>query len=236
MKSKNSTGCPTEEILSGYTDGTLRERRDDIEAHLATCERCFSLVAELIASARQMSGAVLVTPPIGLEREVQGKGLTEESPGWAASLIQRVAEALFTYRAAGAVAMVSIVALAIIWVGQRDHRPSEDPATVRSAGTVTEAPILIEPAGEIVAQDSLRFRWEPWLEGAHYVLVVVNTDVGAVAVQAAVPSDGYAVSTDDLLESGGRHFEWTVECTLSDGRLLLAPVVRFQLVRSSPDE
>ena len=133
MESKNTAGCPSEEILCGYADGTLRERRDDIEAHLATCERCFSLVADLIVSARQMSGAVLDPPPIGLERQVQGRGLTEESPSWAASLLQRMAGALFTYRAAGALATVSIVALAIIWVGQRDHRPGEDPARVRSA-------------------------------------------------------------------------------------------------------
>ena len=101
---------------------------------------------------------------------------------------------------------------------------------------MTEAPTLIEPTGEISAQDSVRFRWEPCLEGAHYVLVVVNTDAGAVAVQAAVPSDGYAVSTEHLLDTGGNRFEWILECTLSDGRVLLSPAVPFQLVRSPFEE
>jgi hypothetical protein len=236
MESKDTTGCPSEEILCGFADGTLQEGRDQTEAHLASCERCLSLVADLIVAARQVSDTRLEAPPLSLERQVQSPLSIKEQPSGRVSFWQRLAGVTFSYRAAGAVATASIVALLVIWVGQRDQRPSETPSAVREREALESVPVLLEPRGEISPQDSVRFRWEPGPDGAHHVIVILNADAGTVAVQAPAPAGEYIIPTARLRETGGSRFEWMVECVLNDGWVVHSTALPFELTDSPVEE
>ena len=49
--------CPSEQTMAAYFDASLSaEDRDDVEAHVASCERCLELVAETGAALAQGSG------------------------------------------------------------------------------------------------------------------------------------------------------------------------------------
>ena len=93
METVKRTDCPPEEVLLGFADGTLEagREREDVEAHLAECERCLSVVASLAASARRLTGAVLETPPLELERRVEGRPLPEPRETRASSFLGRLA-------------------------------------------------------------------------------------------------------------------------------------------------
>ena len=48
-KDGRAPGCPDDDALASYLDGAhTAERRAEITAHLATCERCYELVAEVM--------------------------------------------------------------------------------------------------------------------------------------------------------------------------------------------
>lgn len=230
------TNCPSEEILCGFADGTLAEGRDGVEAHLAECERCLSTVAQFIRSARQLEGARLESPPLALERQLLGRSLAEDQPREDVPFLRRLAHAVFSYRTAAAIATVSVVALLAVWVGQQDRRPGKIPSAVREGPGYSQGPVLVEPEGPIAAQGSVRFHWEPCPRGEHYVITVLNADSGTVVIREAAASGEYFVTAELLIQSGGTHFEWIVECTLTDGRVVLSPAFAFELIRSPTEE
>ncbi|MCK4547219.1 MAG: hypothetical protein KAW17_07235 [Candidatus Eisenbacteria sp.] len=237
MKSTKTDGCPSEETLCGFADGTLREGRDHVEGHLAECERCLGIVSDLMLSGRRPAEAELVSPPLALERQVQGRPVIEETTGRATSFLRRVTESLFSYRLAGAVATVAVVALVAIWAGQRERYPTEVPSGIRDAGTRgPETPFLIEPRGTIHAGETVVFRWEACPQGERYVITVVDADSGRVVVREAVSPPGYSVPVERLTISGGRHFEWMVQCTIGDGQVAVSPAVPFQLAETPAEE
>jgi|GEM_PF-2363354 len=234
MHAPKSTDCPSEETLMGFADGTLREGREAVEDHVARCERCLSIVADVVISARPLAGATLETPPVELERQLEGRPMAR--PTRARPFLERLADALFSYRAAGAVAAASVVALVVLWVGHQDRYPIEGPSVVREGPAHLEGPVLLEPAGETRDTDPVRFRWEACPEAQHYVIVVVNADSGRIVVREAVSSPEYTLPVERLVRSGGDHYEWLVECTLEDGRVLASRSTPFQLTHSADEE
>ena len=60
------TGCPEAERLASYIDGTATpEERAQIEAHLATCEDCYFVVAETAQEQRERTSiASRIEPPV----------------------------------------------------------------------------------------------------------------------------------------------------------------------------
>ena len=49
VQDRPAPGCPDDDALASYLDGThTADRRAEITAHLATCEHCYELVAEVL--------------------------------------------------------------------------------------------------------------------------------------------------------------------------------------------
>jgi anti-sigma factor RsiW len=49
VKDGRAPGCPDDDELASYLDGAhTAERRAEITAHLAGCEHCYELVAEVM--------------------------------------------------------------------------------------------------------------------------------------------------------------------------------------------
>jgi len=233
MNTKETGGCLSDETLCGLADGTLREGRERLEAHLAECDTCLAALSELVTLDRSLEGANLDSPPLALERRVQTQ------PGVSAGkrrILDKLAGYLFSYRMAGALATVSVAVLLAVWIGQWD-RPSAPPSQIREIPTSgSERILLIEPRGTIPAPDTVRFRWDPCPGGAQYVLTVVDADSGRVVVREAVQPPEHTVQAAHLRRAGGRNFEWMVECTLEDGRAALSSAVPFQIVDAPPEE
>ena len=233
MNIKETGGCLSDETLCGYADGTLREGRERLEAHLAECDRCLAALSELIAFDRSLDGANLDSPPLALERRVQTQ------PGASAvkrGILDKLSGFFFSYRMAGAVATVSVAVLLAVWIGQWD-RPSTPSSQTREIPTSgSEGIRLVGPRGTLHAPDTVRFRWDPRPGGTQYVLTVVDADSGRVVVREAVQPPEHTVQATHLRRAGGRNFEWMIECTLEDGRVALSPAVPFRIVDALPEE
>jgi hypothetical protein len=230
MNSTKVTRCPSEETLCGFADGTLVEGRAEVESHLAECEECFSVVSELAQEVRVLEGAQLISTPVELERRVQGREIARAKEGARAGFFERLGKILLTYRMAGALATVSLVAIVALWAGEAGRHPGQAPSGVREMRPGgPDAPLLIEPKGTILATDRVVFRWEPCAPGSRYVITVVDADSGRVVAREAASSPEYALEIGRLAGTGGRHFEWMVQCTLEDGRVATSPAVPFEL-------
>ena len=237
MNSTKICRCPSEETLCGFADGTLGEGRAEVESHLAECEECFSIVSELMLEERLLRDTKLVSPPLAVEREAQGRALIRERDGARAGFFERLGRALLTYRMAGAVATVSLVAIVALWAGQAGRHPGPAPSGVREMRPGgPDAPLLIEPKGTILAMDKVMFRWEPCAPGSRYVITVVDADSGRVVAREAASSPEYALEIERLVDTGGRRFEWMVQCTLDDGRVATSPAVPFELGQTQDSE
>jgi hypothetical protein len=235
MKDRRA-GCPPEESLCGFVDGSLPEGREEIEKHLAGCEICLSICAEMIRAGDGLSGEKLETPPPELERLVLGGATADRRGESAGGFVRRFAEAVFSYRMAGAVAAVSLVALLAVWVGQRDYGPERLPSGVREGSGLSLKPALLSPQGSIAPGDSVRFRWEVHSDNPRCVLTVLNADSGTVVVREPARSGEHAVPTERLLRSGGTRFEWIVECRSADGTVETSSVLTFDLASPPVEE
>jgi hypothetical protein len=237
MNSTKVCPCPSEETLCGFADGPLGEGRPEIEAHLAECEGCFSVVTELLQEVRLLEDAKLVSPSLELERRAQGREFARAKEGARAGFFGRLGSIFLTYRMAGALATVSLVAIVAIWAGQAGRYSGQTPSglrEIRPGGP--DAPLLIEPKGTILATDKIVFRWEPCAQGSRYVITIVDADSGHVVAREAASSPEYALEIGRLAGTGMRHFEWMVQCTLEDGRVATSPAVPFELGQTQESE
>ena len=233
MRSELLRGCPAEQDLCGFADGTLQEGREPIEAHLADCERCLAFLAEVGLAGRRLSGVGLESPPGELEWRITGRPLAGGEPrGWQARL-RRFGDSLFSFRVATAMAAVSAVAFVFLWLGSGESPPSDAPSGLREGEVFVAAPALLEPRGDTAVGRDVRFRWEPCPESSRTVVTILDADAGRVLVREAVSGAEYVLPAEHLARATGRHFEWVVECVLEDGRHVTSAVVPFTLASPS---
>jgi hypothetical protein len=229
MRSGFLPGCPTEDDLCGFADGTLQEGRERIEAHVADCDRCLALLAELGVAGRFVGDARLESPPPELEWRVTGRPLAVGEPrDWRARW-RRLGDSLFSFRGATALAAASAVAVVFLWLGSGPSPQPDAPSAPREGEAFAAAPVPLEPHGEIAGGGDVHFRWEPCPQSAHSVITILDADGGHVLVREAVTAPEYVLPAERLAGAAGHRFEWVVECVLEDGRHVTSAVVPFTL-------
>jgi hypothetical protein len=128
------SSCQDYEIALGdYVDGTLDERsRIEIDAHLASCERCRGLVADFGAIRRAALSLEPVLPPAQVWTKLSAAFEEEQRSsfhGWSFSWQQSLAAALVT---------VTLVA-SLAWIGKGLAPINGSSARLASATATTEA-------------------------------------------------------------------------------------------------
>ena len=224
--------CPAEEVVLGWADGTRRDDRATIEAHVATCDRCLDLVAEVLAAERVLAGAGLDAPPPEVERSV---GAEARAPDGRPAGIRRLLDALFSYRAAGALAAVSAIAL-VATFAERSGEPSEAGSPVWRDGTsvgAIVAPVPRAPVGEVDASGDVRFAWSPIPGVERYVVTIVDVDAGTQVAREAVADSAWVLPAARVAAHAGHALEWMVECVDASGRTVTSGAAAVVL-RSAP--
>ncbi len=229
--------CPDEYAIAGYVDGELDpSQRGTVEAHLARCERCRLLVADVVKARREPD---LPAPPVELRRK-------------AASLVgARTASWRWLLVPAGAVAGIALLIavpamlrkpeqLALFSPPIASAPPiarSEAPAVpdqpvrdiVRKPGTVALLPSIVSPVnGGIVRGDRVNLIWNPVLHSRTYEVRIVTSD-GDLVWQGQTDRSTLQLPAAGALKEGS-YFVW-VTAYLADGQLAKSSPVRFMVKR-----
>lgn len=229
--------CLGEQAIAAYVDNALGQRkRIRVEAHLAKCERCRHIVADIVKLQRALD---LDTPPTEVAR-VQ----------------VRVAPASYAptrrfWVPAGAIAVLILIAVSIGVLQQRrdllilpPRRPSAptvakvEPATpssgavpdmVREREVLEPRPVLLlPPEGSAVTGQRLEFNWKPVAHARYYEIRVVTSD-GDLRWEGQTTKSALGLPSNVALRSGS-YFVW-ITAYLMDGRVSKSSPVRFLIKR-----
>ncbi len=132
----NENGHPRSERLSDYVDGEVGPaERERIETHVAACEACASVLADLRAVVEHARGAGDgPVPPAGLWRGIVPRLAAKPEPWWR----QVVGPAGWRW-VPQAAALAVVCAVGVIWLAQ--HR-TEPPVPLTSSPVATDVAAL----------------------------------------------------------------------------------------------
>jgi hypothetical protein len=229
--------CPSDHMIAVYTDGVLGKRkRAWVEFHLARCDRCRMVVADVVKTQRHSDPLV---PPVQLIRKAMG--LVEKQP-----LSRR-----WVWAPAGVLAGIALVA-AVTVVSRKQEQltfpappvpssplvsKSEPVATpraalrdiVRAPQRAEQLPTILSPRPDSILQaERLQFSWKPISHSRNYEVKVVRAD-GDVVWTGETEKSALQVPADVSLRDGP-YFAW-VTAYLEDGRNMKSAPVRFLIAR-----
>ena len=229
--------CPQDGLIAAYvdgaTDGAVQSR---IESHLADCEYCRGLVADVIKLQK------LDAPALPL-------GLTQRAIGLGAPKSRRVRWIGLPAAAVAGTAFVVIVTL-ILRSPQQGIAPSpsapaapviakSEPAPtvnrpdrdiVRKLAPTGLLPTLIFPKRDnMVAREQLEFKWKPVPRSRYYEIHVVTSE-GDLVWASQSDRDVLKFPGDVTLKEGP-YFVW-ISAYLDDGRVQKSAPVRFVVTAS----
>lgn len=178
--------------------------------HLARCDACRESWRELRAGIADLEGIdALDRPPADLERAAAGAGGPRRS-----FIPLAVAATLLV--AAGA-------ALIVPW--QRFGAPG--PLRSETADTAPLTPL--SPAGDVAADEPLRFRWLPLDGEATYRVIVADAD-GSVVLRLDGVSPGATPGDADRARlTPGREYRWMVRASRGAGRTVTGSSAVFRI-------
>jgi hypothetical protein len=183
--------CLDEHQVAAYVDGTIPESaRNDVELHLADCERCTLLVGTL--SRLEIESSDAPTAEV-LER---ARDLVPAGRGrWAKYLPQAAAAA--------------VIALAVgVVFNLRQETPVQSEADYRTTRGVTAAQameVLSPAAGSGVLAEEFEVRWTE-LPGTRYYLVRIVTTAGSLVTEERVTDTHWRPGVGVMLEAGQEYY------------------------------
>ena len=228
--------CPGDHTISAYTDGVLGTyKRRWVEFHLASCQRCRVLVADVLKAERDTD---LPSPPSYLVR----KAISSIEP--------RPVSSRWVWAPVGALAGIAILAVLTVLFRKPEPLVVLSPSTpsaplvaksepVRTPRTplrdVVRKPsipellptILVPKPGSVMSSDRLQFKWRPISQSRNYEVKVVKSD-GDLVWQGQ--TDKSALHVPDLALENGSYFVW-ITAYLEDGRTAKSKPVRFLVKR-----
>jgi len=229
--------CPGEGVIAAYLDGVVNAAdRSRIESHLADCEYCRSLVADVVTTQRSHPPAL----PLGLT----SRAIALIAPG--------AGRGRWILLPAAAMAAVAFVVIATVMFRSPQQRiepapsappapviaKSEPPSTVnhpvadvvRKVTSEVVLPSVIFPKPDsVVTHDQLEFKWKPVPRSRYYELHVVTPE-GEPVWEAQSEGAFLKVPSDVRLRDGPYFVR--ISAYLDDGRVQESAVIRFQVTDS----
>lgn len=183
--------CPEEHEIAAYVDGTTHESaRDELELHLADCERCTLLVGSLTRlEIEATDGASAVT----LER--------------ARRLVPHQSKRWTQYLPHLAAAAVLVLAVSVSFTVREDApvQSESDYRTTRGPTSQPDMQIESPAAGAGVGAGDLVIRWTE-IPGARYYQVRIVTGSGALVTEQRVTDMEWRPGNTVRLEAGREYY------------------------------
>lgn len=228
--------CPPDDAIAAYVDGGLRkETKSRLESHLAKCERCRLIVADVVKLERDIE---LPHPPLS----VRNKALSFRS--------RVVVGSRWMWAPAAAMALLVLVAVIMIWRREPQKLASTvptapsamvakvEPLTLNQAPTreITRqpvipriAPVIVSPSEDsTVERNQLEFVWKPLPRSGQYEITVVTSD-GELLWSGRSANSRLRLPSTVVLKRGS-YFVW-VTAYLTDGQIAKSSPVRFVIDR-----
>lgn len=224
--------CPGEQTIAAYVDGALRQnKKRRVEVHLAKCERCRLIVADVVKLQREIE---LPVPPF----EVATKPIV---------FAPTVTRSRWIWAPAAAMALMIVIA-AIFGVLRRPQKllvvlPSSPPAPIiakaelpglghapvrditRKLPSRNVRPVILSPLQDSsVRHDELEFRWKPLSRSRYYGISVVTSD-GDLLWEGQTQMSVLRLPSEIKLKRGS-YFVW-ITAYLPDGQVAKSSPVRF---------
>jgi len=183
--------CPDEHDIAAYVDGMIRESaREEMQLHLADCERCTLLVGTL--SRLEIESADLV-PAETMERARQ--------------LVRPQHDRWQRYLPHLAAAAVLVLAVGVVF-NQWQEAPVQSESeyrTTRGIAEPSQMEVLSPAAGAGVDAAELEVRWTA-VPGTRYYLVRIVTGSGALVTEERVTEARWRPGSAVPLESGQEYY------------------------------
>jgi hypothetical protein len=233
---KRKWSCPPDDAVASYVDGTLlRNRKGVVEAHLARCERCRKVVADIIKDQREID---LPTPPSALAYKTIAAATTN-------GIAKR-----WVWIPAGAVATLAVMLLVVSGTLRHSrepmlpssHTPSAPiiaklmlegtpikpvPDVVRKITVADRLPSIILPQpGSVVASARLNFIWKQIPQARSYRVRVVKSD-GDLVWEGETEESRLALPSNFRLKNGS-YFVW-ITSYFANGRTIKSSPVSFSV-------
>jgi hypothetical protein len=225
--------CPDDQTIATYVDGALRQnRRARVELHLAKCERCRLIVADVVKLQREVE---LPAPPSEIARSpVRFAPPASTRSRW-------------FWVPAAAMASIALITITISLLYQPQKLLLLSPPTP-SAPVIAKAepvaphstpvpeilrkpwipevlPVIRFPRPDsVVAGEHLEFSWKTVSHSRDYEIRVVTSD-GDLAWEGQTEASVLQLPSDVVLKDG-TYFVW-ITAYLSDGRVARSSPVRF---------
>lgn len=215
-------GCPGEQQLAAYADGTLPEvEREPLQAHLADCAACLSLVGMLaredadeampevpeIALARARA---LATPPV--------RPWHQRAPQWAAAALVLLALPVMMHMARSPDANQG--------AANEAPAPFTERSTRSSGGSAPALEVLQPAAGATVDAARLSVRWTAVPSSDYYEVRIVD-EAGALIAEQRVVATEWRPDPALPLHSGGDYYVY-VEAHHAGGKAVGSAHVPFR--------
>jgi hypothetical protein len=211
--------CPDEHQIAAYVDGALPTAiRGGLEAHLADCDYCLTLVG-LLSREREM----YTNEPVSNHKVPRADELARPEP--------RVGTRSVPQWAAAAVVVIAMAALIRVTQpsGPAGSRTDDlDAPTARSAAATAPGLTLLSPTpGVDVNSGQLTVRWTP-VPGTRYYDVRVVTDAGDVITEEHVGGTEWSLSDPAVLQPGAEYFVH-VDAVIADDKTVSSEHVAFRV-------
>jgi len=232
-----SWGCPGDDVLAAYLDGTLDPAaKNKAELHLANCAACCSLIADVAAMRRSQPRPL----PFGLEQRAvavtsprRNAGRRVLIPVTTALVIALSLAAMLLMTAKKEISTIPTSKVAPI-VARTEPPPSLSvPATsniVRQSGPSDPIPGLIFPQeNAVIKPGELFMKWKAVPRARYYEVHLVDAE-GEPLWQGESQAASTGVPGTVMLKDGA-YFVW-IAAYIEDGRVQKSSPVRF-VVNSS---
>lgn len=217
-----TSGCPGEQQLAAYADGMLPEaEREPLQAHLADCAACLSLVGLL--AREDANEALPAVPETALARArtlatPPARPWHQRAPQWAAAALVLLAlpVVLHVVRAPDAIPDA----------GHEATTPVAERSTRSSGGSAPALEVLQPAAGATVDPAQLSVRWTAVPSSDYYDVRVVD-EAGALIVEQRVVATEWRPDSAVELHPGGDYYVY-VEAYHAGGKTVGSAHVPFR--------
>ena len=230
--------CAGDGVIAAYLDGAVNAAdRNWIESHLADCEYCRSLVADVVTMQRLNPSAI----PLGLTQLAVALVAPRARHGrrWillpAATTagVAFVVIATLMLRSPQQLIMPAPSAPAAPVIAKSEPAPNLSPRVadmVRKLRSADALPSVVFPKPDkVVTRDRLEFTWKAVPRSRYYEIHVVTPE--GEPVWEAQSEAAFLKVPSDVTLNNGSYFVW-ISAYLDDGRLQKSAVIRFQVAAS----
>jgi hypothetical protein len=228
--------CPGDQTIAAYVDGALRQnKKRRVEVHLAKCERCRMIVADVVKLQREIE---LPVPPFEVARQpiVFAPKATRSRRIWApaaAMALTIVIAAIFgVLRRPQKLLVVSPPSPSAPMIAKVDapdlgHAPVRD--ITRKPPSRNIRPVIVSPLRDSsVRRDEFEIRWKPLSRSRYYGITVVTSD-GDLLWESQTQLSVLRIPSEIKLKRGS-YFVW-ITAYLPDGQVAKSSPVRFVVER-----